>query len=162
MRVPPLPPALCTPARRPGADPGPRRLPQNYPDGEIAEMVQLFVQRGMDRYDADDVIRTMAKYKVRAARARRAARVSEARGGKCRAHPSQEFFVNLMMTEELSLPLPSHVQFSVRQSAIMCATPRTERRAAPRTEPRRLAGSRRSSLSASRRCSSSPSGSALA
>ena len=32
--------------------------------------------------------------------------------------------MNLMMTEELSLPLPSHVQFSVRQSAIMCATPR--------------------------------------
>ena len=93
---------------------------QNYPDGEIAEMVQLFVQRGMDRYDADDVIRTMAKYKVRAAHAR----LGPARRGVSVARPSQEFFVNLMMTEELSLPLPSHVQYSVRTSALMCAARR--------------------------------------
>ena len=54
---------------------------QNYPAGEIAEMVELFVARGMSREDAEVVIQRMAKYK--------------------------EFFVDLMMTEELSLPVPS-------------------------------------------------------
>ena len=54
---------------------------QNYPDGEIAEMVELFVKRGMSREDAAVVIERMAKYK--------------------------EFFVDIMMTEELSLPVPS-------------------------------------------------------
>ena len=54
---------------------------QNYPEGEIAEMVELFVARGMGREDAKVVIQRMAKYK--------------------------DFFVDLMMTEELNLPLPS-------------------------------------------------------
>jgi len=54
---------------------------QNYPAGEIAEMVELFVARGMSREDAELVIQRMAKYK--------------------------DFFVDLMMTEELSLPVPS-------------------------------------------------------
>jgi hypothetical protein len=54
---------------------------QNYPAGEIAEMVELFVARGMSREDAEVVIQRMAKYK--------------------------DFFVDLMMTEELSLPVPS-------------------------------------------------------
>lgn len=53
---------------------------QNYPAGEIAEMVELFVARGMSREDAELVIQRMAKYK--------------------------DFFVDLMMTEELSLPVP--------------------------------------------------------
>ena len=53
---------------------------QNYPAGEIAEMVELFVARGMSREDAEFVIQRMAKYK--------------------------DFFVDLMMTEELSLPVP--------------------------------------------------------
>ena len=47
----------------------------NYPAGEIAEMVELFVARGMSREDAQVVIQRMAKYK--------------------------DFFVDLMMTEEL-------------------------------------------------------------
>ena len=38
---------------------------QNYPAGEIAEMVELFVARGMSRDDAQFVIQRMAKYKVR-------------------------------------------------------------------------------------------------
>ena len=54
---------------------------QNYPAGEIAEMIELFVARGMSRVDAQMVIERMAKYK--------------------------DFFVDLMMTEELSLPVPS-------------------------------------------------------
>ena len=54
---------------------------QNYPAGEIAEMVELFVARGMSREDAQVVIQRMAKYK--------------------------DFFVDLMMTEELALPVPS-------------------------------------------------------
>ena len=53
---------------------------QNYPAGEIAEMVELFVARGMSREDAEFVIQRMAKYK--------------------------DFFVDLMMTEELALPVP--------------------------------------------------------
>ena len=43
-------------------------------------MVELFEQRGMGHDDAVEVIKRMAKYK--------------------------EFFVNIMMTEELSLPVP--------------------------------------------------------
>jgi len=54
---------------------------QNFPEGEIAEMVQLFVARGMSRADAESVIKCMAKY--------------------------QDFFVDIMMKEELSLPVPS-------------------------------------------------------
>ena len=54
---------------------------QNYPAGEIEEMVELFVARGMSREDAELVIQRMAKYK--------------------------DFFVDLMMTEELALPVPS-------------------------------------------------------
>ena len=54
---------------------------KNHPEGEIAEMVQLFVARGMSRVDAEVVIERMAKY--------------------------EEFFVDIMMKEELSLPVPS-------------------------------------------------------
>lgn len=54
---------------------------QNYPAGEIEEMIELFVARGMSREDAELVIQRMAKYK--------------------------DFFVDLMMTEELALPVPS-------------------------------------------------------
>ena len=39
---------------------------QNYPAGEIAEMIELFVARGMSREDAQIVIERMAKYKVSA------------------------------------------------------------------------------------------------
>jgi len=53
----------------------------NYPEGEVLEMIELFHQRGMSREDAEVVITRMAKYK--------------------------DFFVNIMMTEELALPLPA-------------------------------------------------------
>jgi len=52
----------------------------NFPEGEVLEMIDLYEQRGMSREDAEVVIMRMAKYKT--------------------------FFVNVMMTEELSLPVP--------------------------------------------------------
>ncbi len=53
----------------------------NHPEGEVQEMVELFHQRGMSIDDAQVVVERMAKYK--------------------------DFFINIMMTEELQLPVPS-------------------------------------------------------
>ncbi|KAL3759380.1 hypothetical protein ACHAWU_000679 [Discostella pseudostelligera] len=53
---------------------------ENYPEGEIREMIDIYECRGMSREDATKVIETMAKYK--------------------------EFFVDVMMTEELALQVP--------------------------------------------------------
>jgi DNA damage-binding protein 1 len=53
---------------------------ENYPEGEIREMIDIYELRGMSREDATKVIETMAKYK--------------------------EFFVDVMMTEELALQVP--------------------------------------------------------
>ena len=50
------------------------------PEGEIQEMVDIYVSRGMSREDATTVISTMAKY--------------------------HDFFVNVMMVEELGLAVP--------------------------------------------------------
>ncbi len=71
---------------------------ENYPRGEITEMIDLFEKRGMSREDAEVVIMRMAKYK--------------------------EFFLNLMMTEELSLPVPtdSDDADSLRDGFIMFAS----------------------------------------
>jgi len=52
----------------------------NYPEGEVNEMIALFESRGMSHADAKEVITRMAKYKT--------------------------FFLNIMMTEELALPVP--------------------------------------------------------
>mmetsp|Transcript_40282 Transcript_40282/g.106133 ORF Transcript_40282/g.106133 Transcript_40282/m.106133 type:complete len:262 (-) Transcript_40282:482-1267(-) len=57
-----------------------RRELENYPEGEINEMIALFESRGMSHADAKEVITRMAKYKT--------------------------FFLNIMMTEELALPVP--------------------------------------------------------
>ncbi|CAM9188284.1 unnamed protein product [Choristocarpus tenellus] len=54
---------------------------KNHREGEIKEMVDIFVERGMSRHDAEDVIGKMANY--------------------------DDFFVNLMMNEELGLQVPS-------------------------------------------------------
>jgi len=54
---------------------------KHYKQGEINEMIDLYVQKGMNRDDAKNVITTMAKY--------------------------EEFFVNIMMKEELELQVPS-------------------------------------------------------
>jgi len=53
---------------------------ENFPEGEIMEMIELFESRGMSREDSTVVVTRMAKYK--------------------------HFFLNIMMTEELSLPVP--------------------------------------------------------
>jgi vacuolar iron transporter family protein len=64
---------------------------ENYPEGEIKEMVELYMMKGMNREDAESVITTMAKYK--------------------------DFFVNVMMTQELQLQVPDddHVSESFRE-----------------------------------------------
>lgn len=53
---------------------------ENYKEGEIAEMVELYESKGMSRADAEIVVRTMAKY--------------------------EDFFVDRMMVDELGLEVP--------------------------------------------------------
>lgn len=67
----------------------------NYPAGEIAEMVEIFENKGMSHEDSVQVINTMAKYK--------------------------DFFVDVMMTQELELLVPEddHVQESFREGVVM-------------------------------------------
>ena len=57
-----------------------RREFDNHPEGEVEEMVDLYVSKGMNREDAEVVIRRMAKY--------------------------PEFFIDIMMVEELELQVP--------------------------------------------------------
>lgn len=68
---------------------------ENYPEGEIQEMIDIYVERGMGREDAQVVVSTMAKYK--------------------------DFFVDVMMVEELELNVPdeNHVQESMREGVVM-------------------------------------------
>ena len=68
---------------------------ENYPDGEIREMVEIYQAKGMSAEDAHQVIHTMAKYK--------------------------DFFVDVMMTQELELQVPDedHVQESFREGVVM-------------------------------------------
>lgn len=54
---------------------------ENYPDGEIREMVEIYEAKGMTHEDAVLCITTMAKY--------------------------EEFFVDIMMQQELNLTVPS-------------------------------------------------------
>mmetsp|Transcript_10760 Transcript_10760/g.17637 ORF Transcript_10760/g.17637 Transcript_10760/m.17637 type:complete len:284 (-) Transcript_10760:41-892(-) len=53
---------------------------ENYPEGEIEEMIELYEQRGLPKDKASVVVNTMAKYK--------------------------EFFIDIMMCEELQLKVP--------------------------------------------------------
>ena len=68
---------------------------ENFPEGEIAEMIDIYKQRGMAQEDAELVIKTMAKYK--------------------------DFFVDVMMTQELELQVPeeNHVQESMKEGLVM-------------------------------------------
>jgi len=67
----------------------------NYPEGEIREMIDIYKSRGMNEEDARLVITTMAKYK--------------------------EFFVDVMMQQELDLQVPDedHVAESIKEGIIM-------------------------------------------
>jgi DNA damage-binding protein 1 len=67
----------------------------NYPEGEIREMIDIYVERGMTREDATNVIETMAKY--------------------------TDFFVDVMMSEELALRVPEkdHKIESMKKGVVM-------------------------------------------
>jgi vacuolar iron transporter family protein len=68
---------------------------ENYPEGEIAEMIDIYVQKGMSYTDAESVINTMAKY--------------------------PDFFVDVMMTQELELQVPDddHIRQSAQEGVVM-------------------------------------------
>mmetsp|Transcript_20586 Transcript_20586/g.37003 ORF Transcript_20586/g.37003 Transcript_20586/m.37003 type:complete len:266 (-) Transcript_20586:266-1063(-) len=71
---------------------------ENYPEGEIEEMIDIYEKRGMSREDATQVINTMSKYK--------------------------DFFVDIMMAEELALQVPEedHKTESMKEGVVMfCA-----------------------------------------
>ncbi|KAL7500543.1 hypothetical protein ACHAWT_008364 [Skeletonema menzelii] len=71
---------------------------ENYPEGEIREMIDIYKERGMSHEDAVTVINTMAKYK--------------------------DFFVDVMMAEELQLQVPEedHKVESMKEGvAMFCA-----------------------------------------
>eukprot|EP01041_Mallomonas_annulata_P011485 gene11485-24014_t len=53
---------------------------KNFKEGEIKEMTDIFEERGMSRVDAESVVRKMAEY--------------------------DNFFINMMITEELGLQIP--------------------------------------------------------
>mmetsp|Transcript_11348 Transcript_11348/g.26306 ORF Transcript_11348/g.26306 Transcript_11348/m.26306 type:complete len:243 (+) Transcript_11348:40-768(+) len=67
----------------------------NYPEGEIREMVEIYEARGLSHEDAELVVQTMAKYK--------------------------SFFVDVMMNHELDLQVPEedHVKESFKEGLIM-------------------------------------------
>jgi len=52
----------------------------NYPEGEIKEMVEIYVERGVSQEDAESIIKTMAKYR--------------------------DFFVDVMVKDELGMDPP--------------------------------------------------------
>ena len=54
---------------------------ENYREGEVQEMIQIYVKKGMSQIDAELILRTMVKY--------------------------QDFFIDHMMIQELELQPPS-------------------------------------------------------
>lgn len=66
---------------------------RNYKDGEIKEMISLFNQRGMSYEDADIVVRKMAQY--------------------------EDFFINIMIREELGLPVPNETDLELIKDGIV-------------------------------------------
>lgn len=68
---------------------------ENYPEGEIQEMIDIYVKKGLTPEDAKIVIKTMAKY--------------------------ENFFVDIMMQQELELQVPEddHVEQSMKEGFVM-------------------------------------------
>ncbi|CAB9496029.1 Vacuolar iron transporter 1 [Seminavis robusta] len=68
---------------------------ENFPEGEIAEMIDIYKERGMGAADAEMVVKTMSKYK--------------------------DFFVDIMMSQELQLQVPEedHVTESMKEGFVM-------------------------------------------
>jgi len=64
----------------------------NYPEGEVEEMIDLYEQRGLPREDAVEVIQTMAKY--------------------------PDFFIDIMMCEELGLKVPDEDESPVKDGFV--------------------------------------------
>lgn len=65
----------------------------NYREGEIKEMVDIYSDKGLSREDADLIVRTMAKY--------------------------DSFFVDVMMVEELGLQVPDPQEDLIKEGVIM-------------------------------------------
>ena len=68
----------------------------NYPEGEKREMVELYMKRGMTEKDAEDVINIMSKY--------------------------QNFFLDVMMVEELGLMPPDEDDSPARNGLVTFAS----------------------------------------
>lgn len=68
---------------------------ENYREGEIKEMIEIYEKKGLSPEDAKLVIETMAKYK--------------------------DFFVDVMMQQELELQVPedNHVEESLKEGFVM-------------------------------------------
>jgi len=68
---------------------------QNFREGEIQEMIDIYVNKGLTLEDATIVIETMAKY--------------------------ESFFVDIMMQQELELQVPedNHVEQSMKEGFVM-------------------------------------------
>jgi VIT1/CCC1 family predicted Fe2+/Mn2+ transporter len=71
---------------------------ENYPEGEMKEMIEIYEEKGMTPEDARAVITVMAKYK--------------------------DFFVDLMMAQELDLMVPTgdYMTESIKEGMIMFAS----------------------------------------
>lgn len=67
----------------------------NYPEGEIQEMEDLYIEKGMNSEDAKTVVKIMSKYK--------------------------DFFIDVMMAEELELRVPEedHLFESFKEGVVM-------------------------------------------
>mmetsp|Transcript_23661 Transcript_23661/g.65688 ORF Transcript_23661/g.65688 Transcript_23661/m.65688 type:complete len:304 (-) Transcript_23661:53-964(-) len=68
---------------------------ENYREGEIQEMIDIYIEKGLSPEDAKVVIETMAKY--------------------------EDFFVDTMMQQELELQVPEddHVEQSMKEGFVM-------------------------------------------
>lgn len=68
---------------------------ENYPEGEVKEMIEIYCSRGMNRNDAEQVVKIMSKY--------------------------ENFFVDVMMAEELQLKVPEddYIMESFKEGVIM-------------------------------------------
>jgi len=68
---------------------------ENYREGEIQEMIDIYVNKGLSPEDAKVVVETMAKY--------------------------ESFFVDVMMQQELELQVPedNHVEQSMKEGFVM-------------------------------------------
>lgn len=65
---------------------------ENFPEGEIEEMVDLYEEKGLPRHKAKVVVETMAKYK--------------------------DFFIDIMVAEELTLRIPHPSENPIKEGFV--------------------------------------------